>query len=85
MLYHLNQTEPGTYRLNVSSTSSPLEHSYNVTIKSAQLYWDGGIDTYGMYNIKSENKNYTRLARKVRKIADKQNSVVVVERTAMHH
>ncbi|XP_041766140.1 uncharacterized protein LOC121590478 [Anopheles merus] len=46
MLYHLNQTEPGTYRLNVSSTSSPLEHAYNVTIKSAQLYWDGGIDTY---------------------------------------
>uniref|UniRef100_A0A182Y775 Uncharacterized protein n=1 Tax=Anopheles stephensi TaxID=30069 RepID=A0A182Y775_ANOST len=50
LLYHLNQTHPGHYRLNVSS-SSVVGNLYNVTIKSSQLYWHG-IDTVDHKSIK---------------------------------
>lgn len=47
VLYQLNQTEPGYYRLNVSSLRASTSY-YNVTIKSAPIYWHG-IDVHGMY------------------------------------
>ncbi|XP_050071841.1 uncharacterized protein LOC126559712 [Anopheles maculipalpis] len=50
LLYQLNQTHPGHYRLNVSSLSA-LGNLYNVTVKSSQLYWPG----IEMYDIGSES------------------------------
>uniref|UniRef100_A0A4Y0BK12 VWFA domain-containing protein n=1 Tax=Anopheles funestus TaxID=62324 RepID=A0A4Y0BK12_ANOFN len=44
LLYQLNQTQPGHYRLNVTSSSAPGNY-YNITIKTAQIYWHG-IDLY---------------------------------------
>ncbi|XP_053671739.1 uncharacterized protein LOC128721954 [Anopheles nili] len=40
LLFQLNQTQPGYYRLNVSPSDAVMG-SYNVTIKSAQHYWQG--------------------------------------------
>ncbi|XP_052902288.1 uncharacterized protein LOC128309846 [Anopheles moucheti] len=44
LLFLFNQTQPGLYRLNVSASSAPA-NLYNVTIKSASIFWHG-IDTY---------------------------------------
>uniref|UniRef100_A0A182QGT3 VWFA domain-containing protein n=1 Tax=Anopheles farauti TaxID=69004 RepID=A0A182QGT3_9DIPT len=44
LLYQLNQTQSGQYRLNVSSANAS-PNVYSVTIKSSQLYWQG-LDTY---------------------------------------